>query len=250
MNQGTINFIFKTADDSFIFGHRNSEWTGLGPFIEEDIAFASMAQDKIGHAWVLYKMLNEHAGLEDAEKLAFYRDINDFRNAHLVELPNGEYDFSLLRHFLFDEAEFLRYDLLLNSSFAPLAHMAKKFKGELKYHTMHAESFMIQLGQGSEESNTRMQKALDAAFPYALGLFESYEGESEVIAEGVFPGEEVLKAKWLERITPIIVQANLKMPDVNANPIFGGRQKQHTEHFAPMMHEMREVSSTDPNATW
>lgn len=250
MKQGIINFIFKTADDSFVFGHRNSEWTGLGPFIEEDIAFASMAQDKIGHAWVLYKMLNEHAGLEDAEKLAFYRDINDFRCAHLLELPNGEYDFSLVRHFLFDEAEFLRYDLLLNSTFAPLAHMAKKFKGELKYHTMHAESFLIQLGQGNAESNARMQKALEVAFPYALGLFESYEGENEVIAEGVFPGEEVLKNKWLERITPIIEQANLKMPDLSIQPVVGGRQKQHTAHFAPMMQEMREVSSTDPNATW
>lgn len=250
MKQGIINFIFKTADDSFIFGHRNSEWTGLGPFIEEDIAFASMAQDKIGHAWVLYKMLNEHAGLEDAERLAFYRDINDFRNAQFVELPNGEYDFSLVRHFLFDEAECLRYELLANSSFTPLAHMAKKFKGELKYHTMHAESFLIQLGQGNADANARMQKALDEAFPYALGLFESYDGEHEVIEEAIFPGEEILKAKWIERIAPIVEQAKLKMPDLHTMPIYGGRQKQHTEHFAPMMTEMREVSSTDPNASW
>ncbi len=92
--------ITKMADDELILGHRNSEWTGLGPIMEEDIAFSSMAQDKIGHAWALYRILQEQLEGEDPDQFAFMRTENDFKCCHLVEMPIGTYDFSLMRHFL------------------------------------------------------------------------------------------------------------------------------------------------------
>jgi ring-1,2-phenylacetyl-CoA epoxidase subunit PaaC len=240
MTNGLYNFILKTADDCFILGHRNSEWTGFGPFLEEDISFASMAQDKIGHALILYKMLKENQ--HEVEALAFKRDEKDFRCCQLVEQPIGEYDFSLMRHFLFDHAEQLRYEMLMNSSFEPLAHFAKKFRGELKYHTMHADTFILQLGKGNEESNARMQTALNLAMPLALGMFENYDGEDEVIKEKIFEGEKALQKKWLEKISPIIQQANLKMPDLKSlQAANGGRHGFHSNYLQSLLREMSEV---------
>ncbi len=248
MTPALYNFILKTADDCFILGHRNSEWTGFGPFMEEDIAFASMAQDKIGHAWLLYKMLDENPAA--AETLAFKRAEKDFKCCHFVEQPIGEYDFSLMRHFLFDHADQLRYEMLMNSSFEPLAHFAKKFKGELKYHTMHADTFILQLGNGNEESKARMQSALNFCLPLALGIFEAYEGEQEIIAQNIFAGEKVLQAKWVGKISPIIKDAGLKMPDINTlQAVNGGRHGFHSDYLQPLLKEMREVVDAFPDAT-
>ncbi|MFZ1461703.1 MAG: Phenylacetic acid catabolic protein, partial [Ignavibacteria bacterium] len=108
------DLIFRMADDQLILGHRNSEWTGLGPILEEDIAFSSMAQDKLGHSQALFQILSR-MGETDPDSLAFGRKENKMKCCHLVEYPIGEYDFSLMRHFLFDESEALRFDMLRNS---------------------------------------------------------------------------------------------------------------------------------------
>ena len=104
------DLLYKIADDQLILGHRNSEWTGFGPMLEEDIAFSSMAQDKLGHSLAFYKILND-LGEAEPDTVAFTRNANQFHNCQLVELPIGEYDFSLIRHFLFDNAEILRFDM-------------------------------------------------------------------------------------------------------------------------------------------
>jgi ring-1,2-phenylacetyl-CoA epoxidase subunit PaaC len=250
MTNALHNFILKTADDCFILGHRNSEWTGLGPFMEEDISFASMAQDKIGHAWILYKMLFAENAEDEAEQIAFRRNEKEFTSCHLVEQPIGEYDFSLMRHFLFDHADQLRYEILMNSSFEPLAHFAKKFKGELKFHTMHADTFIIQLGNGDEVSKARMQSALNECMPLALGIFETYDGEQEIISEKIFISEADLQQQWLNKISPIIEQAGLKMPSIaSLQPVNGGRKGYHSGHLQPLLNEMREVVNQMPSAT-
>src|SRR5687768_6435949 len=119
-NSGLKDLLFKMADDALIIGHRNSEWTGIGPMLEEDMAFSSMAQDKIGHAIALYNILHEVLGEADPDTLGFKREAKQFKCCQFVELPIGEYDFSLIRHFLFDHAEWLRYGMLASSSFQPL----------------------------------------------------------------------------------------------------------------------------------
>src|SRR5690349_20918698 len=119
--------LYKMADDQLILGHRNSEWTGMGPLLEEDIAFSSMAQDKIGHSLALYTLLHQ-LGEQDPDTVAFTRNAPQFHNCVFVELPNGEYDFSLIRHFLYDTAEALRFEMLSNSSFQPVADLSKKIR--------------------------------------------------------------------------------------------------------------------------
>lgn len=121
----------KMADDDLIIGHRNSEWTGLGPILEEDISFSSMAQDKIGHALGLYSILHDEFSESEPDTFAFHRKETDFKCCHLVELPIGEYDFSVIRHFLFDHAEKLRYELLESSSFEPWLNLRRRFTVKL-----------------------------------------------------------------------------------------------------------------------
>jgi len=238
------------ADDELILGHRNSEWTGLGPILEEDIAFSSMAQDKLGHALALYTVLTK-MGESDPDTLAFSRNENKLKCCHLVEFPIGDYAFSLMRHFLFDEAEALRFEMLSSSSFEELANVAKKFRGELKYHTMHAETWINQLGNSNEESHAKMQSALNECFPLSLGIFEPSDFEDVLKESKVFEGEKVLQERWLQRVGKVLEKSNLKLPDIiTVTPSYGGRKGYHTEYLQPMLDEMTEVYSIDPKAEW
>jgi ring-1,2-phenylacetyl-CoA epoxidase subunit PaaC len=225
MNEQAIkDLLYKLADDQLILGHRNSEWTGFGPILEEDIAFSSMAQDKIGHT------------------VAFTRNANQFHNSQLVELPNGEYDFSLIRHFLYDNAEIIRFEMLSQSSYEPIAKVATKLKGEVKYHVLHANTWIKNLGSSTEEAILRLQSSLNEALPYALAMFEKSKYEQELIDAGVYAGEEAVKAEWLKRIQAVIEKTDLKLPDLESiEPKFGGRYGEHTEHLQPLLDEMAEV---------
>ena len=248
--QALKELLYKIADDQLILGHRNSEWTGLGPLLEEDIAFSSMAQDKIGHSLAIYTLLNQ-LGEADPDTLAFTRNAREFKNCQLVELPNGEYDFSTIRHFLFDTAEALRFEMLALSSFKPLSELAIKIKGELRYHTMHANYWVRKLGSASEESISRMQQSLNTLLPYALGIFEKSEFEGEIIKQNIFGGEEVLKTKWKDRVKEIVSGTSLFLSDwATIKPIEGGRKGIHTEHLQPLLNEMGEVFRTDPQTQW
>jgi ring-1,2-phenylacetyl-CoA epoxidase subunit PaaC len=243
--------LYKMADDLLILGHRNSEWTGIGPILEEDIAFSSMAQDKVGQSWALYKML-QVLGEQEPDTVAFTRNAPQFHSCKFVELPIGEYDFSLVRHFLFDTADLLRFDLLSRSSYTPLAQLATKIKGELKYHTMHANTWIKQLGSvEDEEAFQRMQYAIDAALPFALGIFEEGPYEQTLADEQIFAGEAHLKLLWLEKIQDTLSKTQLVLGEVSLiSPELGGRYGQHTEFLQPLLDEMTEVFKVDPTAEW
>lgn len=245
------DLLFRMADDELIIAHRNSEWTGLGPILEEDIAFSSIAQDKLGHAQALYSLL-EALGEADPDTTAFARPESRFRCCHLVEYPIGGYDFSLMRHLMFDMAEVVRFEMLEQSSYEPLAKLAAKVRGEIKYHVFHANTWVEQLGaKGSEESHARMQSALNTVFPLALGIFEPSDFEAELQAGGIFSGEAQLQGRWLAAITPILERATLVIPTVeNPTVAYGGRKGYHTEHLAPLLEEMQEVFRIDPGAQW
>ena len=242
------DLLYKMADDQLIIGHRNSEWTGFGPILEEDIAFSSMAQDKLGQSQHLYNLLHE-LGEADADTVAFTRNENQFHCCHLVEYPIGEYDFSLMRHFLFDMAEAIRFEMLSISSYENLAMIAGKVKGEIKYHTMHANTWVQLLATGNEESKARMQSSLNETWPLALGIFEEGEYEDVLKESGIFDGEAVLKSTWLKEVTPLLEKAGLQIP-TDATPAFGGRKGTHTPHLQPLLDEMTEVYSIDPTADW
>jgi len=244
------NYLLRTADDQLIIAHRHSEWTGFGPLLEEDIAFSSIAQDKLGHAQALYNIAHEHCALPNADTLAFRRNEKDFLCCQFVELPNGEYDFSLIRHFLFDAAEYFRFSALSESTFEPLAKLAVKIRGEIKYHLYHGRTWVVQLGaNGTDESRVRMQTALNYAWPFALGMFEQMATDSLLETSEVIVSEEILKKQWLEFVKGVFDEAGLKIPE-NSTPVFGGRGGFHTEYLQPLLSEMTEVIDIDPSAEW
>ena len=244
------DLLYKMADDQLIIGHRNSEWTGLGPILEEDIAFSSIAQDKIGQSLALYNILHE-LGEPDADIIAFTRNADSFKCCNFVEYPIGEYNFSLVRNFLFNHADYLRFESLASSSLGPLALAAKKFKGEIKYHIMHADIWIKQLSGANEESHARMQKSIDECFNMALGIFEPGDYDDELIGRKVFEGEKSLENKWLEVVLPVLESASLKVPAKSAwKPVYGGRKGKHTEYLQPLLNEMGEVFRLDPKAEW
>ncbi len=245
-----IELLYKMADDQLILGHRNSEWTGMGPLLEEDIAFSSMAQDKIGQSHALYQLLHQ-LGEQEPDTVAFTRNAGQFHNCIFVELPNGEYDFSLIRHFLFDTAEAIRFEMLSRTSYKPLAELSVKIRAELRYHTLHANTWIKQLGSATRESIGRLQHSLEAAMPYALGMFEPSPLEKEIISQGIFEGEVVLRERWMNTVAQVIGQTQLTLPDWKLiNPVYGGRSGKHSEHLQPLLDEMSEVFRIDPSAEW
>ncbi len=248
--QALKELLYKMADDQLIIGHRNSEWTGLGPILEEDIAFSSMAQDKIGQAQALYKLLHT-MGEQEPDVLGFMRNAEQMHCCHLVEVPISNYAFSLMRNFLHSHAELIRFEMLTGSICQPLANIAKKYRGEIKYHVMHGSTWLKQLGNANEDSNQKMQQALAGCWNLALGIFEPSPYETDLQKENIFEGETALKDRWLETISPIIGKASLKLPPHNEwTPAFGGRTGNHTLHLQPMLDEMTEVYKIDPSAEW
>lgn len=248
--EATKELLYKMADDQLILGHRNSEWTGFGPLLEEDIAFSSMAQDKLGHSLALYQLLHQ-MGEAPPDTTAFMREASRFRNTIFTELPNGEYDFSLVRHFLFDAAEIIRFEMLRESSFVPLAELAVKITGELRYHNLHAKTWIRQLGSATEESISRLQQSLIFSLPYALGMFETSPFEDVLISEKIFGGEQVLKERWLEKVEDTLTDTQLRLPSLEGiSPVTGGRSGKHSEHLQPLLDEMSEVFKIDPTAEW
>jgi len=244
------NLISRMADNAFILGHRNAEWTGIGPTLEEDIAFSSMAQDKIGHAFQLYTLMHKYMGGLSPDDMGFNRTEKEFLCCQFVELYTNDYAYALIRHYLYDHAEAIRYQLLRSSSFRPLADLAKKIAGEIKYHTMHADLWMKKLTLGgNEESKARMQTALNEAWPYALGLFEITEAEESIMQAKVFTGEEDLKSQWMAHILPAVERFGLRIP-AYAEPVFGGAKGFHSHWLSPLLEEMTEVFRTDVSTEW
>lgn len=245
------DLLYRMADDKLIMGHRSSEWVGLGPILEEDIAFASMAQDEIGHAQSYYMLLQE-LGESDPDTIAFTRDESSFRCCHFVEMPIGEYDFSLMRHYLFEMADMVRLNHLMKSSYQPLQELAAKIAREEKYHQLHGKTFVQQLSNGGDVAKARMQTALNETYPLAFGVFEPTVHSATLAAEGVMPLEDELMKEWRMVVEPFLQNTcGLTIPSVeNFIDHFGGRSGNHTVHLAPMLAEMTEVYAIDPAAKW
>ena len=247
--EAVVDLLYRMGDDELIIGHRNSEWTGLAPILEEDIAFSSMAQDEMGHALVFYQMLHE-LGEPDPDTLAFARKASQFRCASLVSLPNNhDWALCLVRQFLYDAAETVRLTALAASSLVPLAQLSTKLLSEEKYHLLHGRSWVLRLGNASEESSERMQTALDATYSHALGLFEPTDADEPLAQAGICPHEEELRRAWESAVAPVLKDAVLLQPET-AEPAYGGRFGKHPEALKKLLQDMQLVYQIDPTAKW
>lgn len=244
-NAALIARLFSLADDEFLLGHRDAEWTGHAPLLEEDIAFSNIAQDEMGHALMWYTILHEHFDQPAPDRLAFWRAADQFHNATLVELPRGDWAFTIVRQFLFDAYEQARNDWLLRCGYAPIEDAARKLAREEIYHLMHSQGWVLRLGDATEESHRRMQAALNRTWPHALGLFEPPTGDD---AFGAKLPE--IQAAWRAAVEPRLVQATLTIPDA-ATAIGGGRRGAHTPHLVELLTDLQKVARLEaPEAVW
>ncbi len=245
------DLLFRMADDALIYGHRNAEWTGLAPTLEEDISFSSIAQDKFGHAQALYTILHG-MGEADPDSLGFMRSASELRCCQFVEFETMDYALGLVRHAFFDLAERNRYHMLETSSHTALSELARKIRGEIKYHVFHAQIWLKLLGvDGSDDSRVRMQQAIDYCYPRAYSMFEHGVDEQSLIDSGVFAGEEALKQKWEAEVAELLNTTGFAIPIVADKHAYdGGRKGKHTAELEALVSEMTEVYRIDPSASW
>ncbi|MFI5803417.1 1,2-phenylacetyl-CoA epoxidase subunit PaaC [Streptomyces sp. NPDC051561] len=227
------------GDDALILSHRLGEWAGHAPVLEEEVALANIALDLLGQARILLSL----AGDED--ELAYLREERAFRNLQLVEQPNGDFAHTIARQLYFSTYQHLLHGQLAagESEFAPLAAKAVK---ETAYHRDHAEQWTLRLGDGTEESHGRIQRALDALWKFTGEPFQRVEG-----VQGV--DWQQLEADWLESVTDILERATLTVPEgprTGAWAAGAGRQGLHTEPFGRMIAEMQHLHRSHPGATW
>ena len=258
VSQETLKrFILALADDELVLGHRDSEWTGYGPILEEDIAFSNIAQDELGHSLVWFSLYHELGG-DDPDTMGFTREWSDFTCCRFVAYPKGDFAYTVVRQFLFDVAEEERLKMLMESAFPPVREIAERLSREEAYHILHSQGLVERLGDATEESHQRMQQAVDAAFPQALGMFEKIEREGELVAAKVFAGNDILKSEWLKRVVPVLEGATLTVPVHSANGSYviacaadeGGRKGSHTEHLRQLVGDMQVVYRSIPGAKW
>ena len=238
------------GDDELVLGHRNSEWCGHAPILEEDIAFANLALDEIGHAGLWYSILAELRGEDPGrypDQIVYFRDLADYRCAQLLELPKGDWAFSILRQYLFDSAEKVRLDALAGHPFRPLAEGAVKIRKEEIYHYRHSQAWMLRLGLGTEESHMRLQNALQAAWPFTQQLFVSLPADPEMIQDGYLPDPLEMLAAWDKIVAPFLEECSLRIPQETRLEI---TRTQHTPHLKVLLAEMQMVARSEPEAEW
>jgi ring-1,2-phenylacetyl-CoA epoxidase subunit PaaC len=238
-----VQYLLRLGDDRLVLGHRLSEWCGHAPILEEDIALANIALDLIGQATLFLGL----AG--DADALAYLRDAIDYRNVLMVELPRGDFAFTIVRQFLFSAAALQQLDGLSRSADEALAGIAAKALKETRYHVRHAGDWVIKLGDGTEESHGRAQQALDQLWRFTGEMFLTDAVDQALIERGIAPDLAALEPAWRAQVTDVLQRATLTIPDVGYMQR-GGRVGRHTEHLGHLLTEMQVLQRSYPGATW
>jgi ring-1,2-phenylacetyl-CoA epoxidase subunit PaaC len=245
-----FEYLLRLGDDRLVLGHRMSEWCGHGPILEEDIAMANIALDLVGQGSSLLKLAGETEGAgRDEDALAYFRSEPEFRNAQLLELPKGDFAFTMVRQFLFDAFSVLQWDALATCSFAPLAGIAAKALKEDRYHLRHSSDWMLRMGDGTEESHARAQKALNRLWRFTGELFESDAVDAAVHAQGIVVDLAAIQSRWQQTVGDVVGRATLTVPPAGATSS-GGRRGRHTESLGHMLAEMQIVARSHPGAKW
>lgn len=251
MNDQKFTYLLRLADNDLVLSQRLSEWCGKGPALEEDMALTNVALDLIGQARFLYAYAGEIEGKErDEDQLAFLRDAHDFRNLLLVEQKNGTYADTLARQLYFDVWHFLMLQALEKSTDTRLASIAEKSLKEVGYHVRRTVDLVIRLGDGTAQSHTMMQNALNDLWMFTYEMFTPDAIDLAMQAAGVAPDLTMIKQAWLTHIQSIFEEATLTMPAADAWMQKGGKQGVHSEHLGFLLAEMQFMQRAYPDSVW
>lgn len=240
--------LLRRADDALVLGHLLSEWTGHAPTLEEELALANIALDLIGQARTLFSHAGSLTGHTE-DQLAYLRDAPAWRNCLLVELPNGDFAFTIARLLLFAAFADPFWRAAIASAEATVAAIAAKAEKETAYHVRHAAEWLIRLGDGTAESHRRAQSALDDLWPYTGELFATDAADAALITAGRIPDPASLRAAWNATVDATLARATLTRP-TDGWMQSGGRTGRHTEHLGHLLAEMQHLQRSYPGATW
>jgi ring-1,2-phenylacetyl-CoA epoxidase subunit PaaC len=243
-------YLLHLADNAVILGHRNSEWTGHGPILEQDIALSNIALDLIGQARNLYQYAAEVDGNNATEDtLAFFRGAKEFRNCLLAEQDNGDWGKTILRQFLFSAYQYPLYQQLIESIDKRLSAIAEKSLKEVTYHLRWSSEWVIRLSRGTDESARRMNNALQQLWMFTEELYTPVEYETALQDQGIIIDSSFIKIPWQLRVNEVFELAGLKSP-ANMQMINGGKKGSHTEHLQHLLKEMQMMQRTYPGVEW
>jgi ring-1,2-phenylacetyl-CoA epoxidase subunit PaaC len=248
--EALFNYCLRLGDTSLILAQRLSEWTGHGPFLEEDLALTNIALDIFGRA----KSLLEYAGKVEGkgrneDQLAFFRTDREYFNTLIAEQPNGDYAKTILRQAFIDCFDLLFYTELTKSSDQTLAGIAQKSVKEIAYHKRHSFSWVNRFGNGTEESMQRLSDAFAELWQYTGEFFEMTETDSILIKEGIAVDLSKLRDSWEKDIKSLLHEAHLQIPP-DAYMQKGGKQGYHGEHLGHLLAEMQSLPRAYPDAKW
>jgi len=245
-----FEYALRLGDDRLILGHRLSEWCGHGPILEEDIALANIALDLLGGAThALEVAAAAEAAGRSADDLAYFRETVEFRNLLLVELPRGDFAYTIARQFFFDAYSVHLMDALSKSKEPKLAELAAKAVKEDRYHVRHSAEWMVKLGDGTDESHARLQNAVNDLWRYTGEMFLSDPTDEAAASAEIAPAAPALKEKWNAVVDDVLARATISRP---TDEVFmrGGRAGRHTEHLGHLLAEMQIVARSHPGAEW
>ncbi len=257
--QPLIELLYQLADDDFILAYRGSEWLGLAPFIEEDLAFSSISQDMMGHATMFYQLLEE-LGEKEMDFLAHARSASERKNAILLERVNGpghylnepKYDwaFAVVRNLFYTQAKKIKMDSLKSSSYEPLSDAAIKVNMELYYHLMHWKMWFKQLIEAGGEARSRMEKAVKIVKDDFAGVLSLGIHSKEMMGAGLIEGEDVLTQRFHATMKPLFEDIGLTYTAEFGMKSGNGRMGEHTTDLDQALAILSEVYVSDPAAVW
>ncbi len=245
-----VLYTLRRADDALILGHRLSEWCGHAPILEEDMALANMGLDLLGQARELYSYAAEVEGKgNDEDKLAYLRDVRQYRNLLLLEQPNGDFACTMVRQLFYSALADLYWRAMTKSTDATLAAIAAKSEKESAYHVRHSSEWIVRLGDGTAESHARAQAAIDHLWAFTGEMFEADAGERALIDAGIAVDPASLRPQWMKTIADVVNEATLALPKSDWMQQ-GGRDGRHSEHLGHLLSELQSMPRTFPGAVW
>jgi ring-1,2-phenylacetyl-CoA epoxidase subunit PaaC len=245
-----VQYLLRIADTNLILAQRLAEWCGHAPVLEEDIALANMALDLVGQSRALLTRAGELEGHGfDEDQLAFLRDERDYFNATLVELPRGDFAFTVLRNLFVSTWAKLLWAKLCDSSDAEVAAIAGKAIKEVRYHQQHAADWVVRLADGTAESRRRVDAALAELWRYTGELFDADAADAHALASGLGPRRADLREPWLAEITAVFDEAGLTVPKPSGF-IATGTRGVHSEHMGFILAEMQQLQRSFPGGVW